>query len=60
MDGTLVDSAAGVAAAWEVVAKEYPDKEINVEEILSCESLIVTSFGAYNLAVCRVSWNQDR
>lgn len=37
MDGTLVDSVAGVTAAWEAVAKEYPGKDINVEEILSCE-----------------------
>jgi len=60
MDGTLVDSAAGVAAAWEAIAKEYPEKGIDVKDILSCESLIVTSFGAYNLVVFRVSWYQDR
>ncbi|KAI0306812.1 phosphatase [Multifurca ochricompacta] len=32
MDGTLIDSTAGVAGAWEVFAKTYP--EINVQEIL--------------------------
>jgi len=35
MDGTLVDSVAGVTAAWEVFAKKYPDKDINVRDILS-------------------------
>ena len=56
MDGTLVDSAAGVTAAWEAIVKEYPEKDLNVEEILSCESFFVTSFGAYNLVVRSISW----
>lgn len=35
MDGTLVDSTAGVTAAWEFFAEKYPDKNIDVGEILS-------------------------
>jgi beta-phosphoglucomutase-like phosphatase (HAD superfamily) len=34
MDGTLVDSTAGVVGAWSAFAKSYPG--INVEDILSC------------------------
>jgi len=33
MDGTLIDSTAGVVGAWEEFAKMYPD--INVKDILS-------------------------
>jgi hypothetical protein len=35
MDGTLIDSTAGVVGAWEVFAESYP--HIDVKEILSCE-----------------------
>ena len=35
MDGTLVNSVAGVAAAWEVFRMRYPDKGINVKDILN-------------------------
>jgi len=35
MDGTLVDSTAGVIGAWEVFRQSYPD--IDVDCILSCE-----------------------
>ena len=59
MDGTLVDSVAGVTAAWEALAKKYPGG-LNVEEILSCEFLIATYFDAYNLVVCSIPWYQDR
>ena len=38
MDGTLIDSVAGVTGSWELFAKKYPDKNINVKEILSCGS----------------------
>lgn len=41
MDGTLVDSTAGVVGAWSLFAKAYPG--IDVHEILSCED----SFGFY-------------
>ena len=34
MDGTLVDSTAGVVGAWQVFAETYPG--IDVDEILSC------------------------
>lgn len=37
MDGTLVDSLAGVTAAWEAILKEYPGVSLSVEEILSSE-----------------------
>ncbi|KAF9268156.1 HAD-like protein [Marasmius fiardii PR-910] len=40
MDGTLVDSAAGVAGAWEVFQEKYP--HIDVQEILSCSHGIRT------------------
>ncbi|KAJ3972560.1 HAD-like domain-containing protein [Lentinula raphanica] len=33
MDGTLVDSTAGVVGAWELFKQKYP--EINVEDVLS-------------------------
>lgn len=35
MDGTLVDSTAGVVGAWETFREAYPD--IDVQSILSCE-----------------------
>lgn len=37
MDGTLVDSTAGVQGAWETFAESYPG--IDLREILSCEYL---------------------
>ncbi|KAF5388056.1 hypothetical protein D9615_000562 [Tricholomella constricta] len=36
MDGTLVDSTAGVVGAWELFRQTYPG--IDVENILSCKS----------------------
>jgi hypothetical protein len=60
MDGTLVDSLAGVTAAWEAILKEYPGQGLSVEEILSCGFFLVASFGAYNLVVCSISWDQNR
>jgi beta-phosphoglucomutase-like phosphatase (HAD superfamily) len=44
MDGTLVDSAAGVAGAWEEFSKTYPG--IDVDKILSSE----------HLALCLLRW----
>jgi glycerol-1-phosphatase len=38
MDGTLVDSTAGVVGAWELFREKYPG--INVEEILSSKDII--------------------
>lgn len=35
MDGTLVDSTAGVVGAWELFRQTYPS--IDVANILSCE-----------------------
>ena len=35
MDGTLVDSTAGVVDAWKLFAETYPG--IDVHEILSCK-----------------------
>lgn len=35
MDGTLVDSTAGVVGAWQIFAQTYPG--IDVHNILSCE-----------------------
>lgn len=35
MDGTLVDSAAGVEGAWELFSQKYPD--VDVHHVLSCE-----------------------
>jgi glycerol 3-phosphatase-1 len=35
MDGTLVDSTAGVIGAWQTFANSYPD--IDVQKILSCK-----------------------
>jgi beta-phosphoglucomutase-like phosphatase (HAD superfamily) len=35
MDGTLVDSTAGVEGAWHAFSKTYPG--IDVKDILSCE-----------------------
>ena len=60
MDGTLVDSVAGVTAAWEVIAKKYPDKDINIEKILSSRFSFVASFGAYDPIARSHSWCQDR
>jgi len=61
MDGTLVDSTAGVVAAWDVAVKKYPGSGLSTEEILSCKFFFVTSPGAYNnIVVCSVSWYQDR
>jgi len=34
MDGTLVDSTAGVVGAWKTFKKSYPD--IDVNQILEC------------------------
>jgi hypothetical protein len=34
MDGTLVDSTAGVEGAWSSFAETYP--HLNVQEILAC------------------------
>jgi len=61
MDGTLVDSVAGVSAAWEAILKEYPGKGLRVEEILSCEFFFVASFtsSAYNCVVRSISWYPD-
>jgi len=38
MDGTLVDSTAGVVGAWNLFRKSYPS--IDVDHILSCELLL--------------------
>ena len=35
MDGTLVDSTAGLAGAWDVFKQKYPN--IDVDHILSCK-----------------------
>lgn len=35
MDGTLIDSLAGVIAAWELFATQYPG--IDVQEVLRCK-----------------------
>jgi len=35
MDGTLVDSTAGVQGAWEVFKEKYP--HIDIHDILSCK-----------------------
>lgn len=35
MDGTLVDSTAGVMGAWQTFANSYPS--IDVQEILNCK-----------------------
>ena len=43
MDGTLVDSTAGVVGAWEVFAQTYPG--IDVEEILSCMCINTHNIG---------------
>ncbi|KAL0570601.1 DL-glycerol-3-phosphatase [Marasmius crinis-equi] len=40
MDGTLVDSAAGVTGAWELFKEKYPN--IDVHDILSCSHGIRT------------------
>lgn len=45
MDGTLVDSTAGVVGAWTAFAKTYPG--IDVHEILSCEGSFIFFNGAY-------------
>lgn len=38
MDGTLVDSTAGVEGAWELFKEKYPD--INIKDVLSSECRI--------------------
>ena len=35
MDGTLVDSTAGVVGAWEEFAKAYPNIQDKMHDILS-------------------------
>lgn len=35
MDGTLVDSTAGLTGAWEVFKQKYPN--IDIDHILSCK-----------------------
>ena len=61
MDGTLVNSLAGVTAAWEVFKRDYPDKALNVTEILSRGSYFMfrATFSAYNLVAHRNSWYPD-
>ena len=39
MDGTLLDSTAGVVGAWEIFRQSYP--HIDVKSILSCEIFIL-------------------
>lgn len=41
MDGTLIDSTAGVIGAWKLFKEKYPG--LDVEQILSCESFGFTS-----------------
>lgn len=62
MDGTLVNSVAGVTAAWEVFAKKYPHRDIDVTYILSCGFFVTSPFtsSAYNIIVYSDSWNPDR
>jgi phosphoglycolate phosphatase-like HAD superfamily hydrolase len=43
MDGTLIDSTAGVQGAWEKFAQKYPF--IDLKEILSCQYLIYLLWG---------------
>jgi hypothetical protein len=45
MDGTLVDSTAGVVGAWTTFAKAYPG--IDVHEILSCEDHFYLFYNPY-------------
>lgn len=47
MDGTLVDSMAGVQGAWELFATKYSG--LNLKEILSCGyfSGILLNFGDF-------------
>lgn len=40
MDGTLVDSTAGVVGAWNNLRKTYP--HLDVQDILSCEDLFLS------------------
>lgn len=42
MDGTFVDSTAGVVGAWELFRQSYPT--IDVQDILSCEHRVHTAF----------------
>lgn len=42
MDGTLVDSTAGVEGAWDLFRETYPS--IDVQNILSCEHCIATPY----------------
>ena len=60
MDGTLVDSTAGVAAAWEAVVKEYPDKDLRIDDILSCGLFFSWHLSADITVVYSISWHQDR
>ena len=61
MDGTLVDSTAGVTAAWEALVKEYPGKGLNVEDILSCElfSWDLSLPAPYNHMTSSIPWHPD-
>ena len=59
MDGTLVDSTAGVVAAWEAAVKKYPGSGLTAEEILSCMFFFVASPDAYNVVLRSISWDQD-
>jgi hypothetical protein len=54
MDGTLIDSTAGVVGAWETFADTYPG--INIEQILNGESFL-TSFIVVSLS--RFPWSKD-
>lgn len=40
MDGTLVDSTAGVVGAWDIFHESYPD--IDVKKILSSEHCLTS------------------
>lgn len=41
MDGTLIDSTAGVIGAWNLFKEKYPG--LDVEQILSCEFIAFSS-----------------
>lgn len=45
MDGTLVDSTAGVVGAWHTFKEKYPI--LNVEEILNSELVYASIYGTY-------------
>jgi beta-phosphoglucomutase-like phosphatase (HAD superfamily) len=40
MDGTLIDSTAGVVGAWGAVAEKYPQVAEHVPEILNSGQMI--------------------